>query len=150
MMLPDRKKCRKSDIHTDRSGRGPELAASPQELGFYAGGAAQNVPLRLSTAAKIAFPDGSMTASGLRREASRGRLVIERIAGKDFTTLANIEEMRKLCRVQVKGHGSTCAAQDQKSDARRPGSSGMAPAITPQVALETRLLADLQKPLKKP
>jgi hypothetical protein len=30
---------------------------------------------------------GSMTASGLRREAARGRLQIERIAGKDFTTL---------------------------------------------------------------
>jgi hypothetical protein len=39
----------------------------------------------------LAFPDGSMSASGLRREAARGRLVIERIAGKDYTTLANIE-----------------------------------------------------------
>ena len=29
-----------------------------------------------------------MTASGLRREAGRGRLVIERAAGKDYTTLA--------------------------------------------------------------
>ncbi len=44
-------------------------------------------PLRLSVAAAIAFPDGSMSASGLRREAARGRLVIERIAGKDYTTL---------------------------------------------------------------
>ena len=33
-------------------------------------------PLRLSMAAALAFPDGSMTASGLRREAARGRLVI--------------------------------------------------------------------------
>jgi hypothetical protein len=32
--------------------------------------------LRLSMAAALAFPDGSMTASGLRREAARGRLVI--------------------------------------------------------------------------
>ena len=44
-------------------------------------------PLRLAVAAALAFPDGSMTASGLRREAARGRLVIERIAGKDYTTL---------------------------------------------------------------
>jgi len=58
-----------------------------------------NTPLRLSTAAVLAFPDGSMTASGLRRESARGRLVIERIAGKDYTTLANIERMRELCRV---------------------------------------------------
>jgi hypothetical protein len=30
-------------------------------------------PLRLNVAAVLAFPDGSMTASGLRREAARGR-----------------------------------------------------------------------------
>ena len=52
-------------------------------------------PLRLGVAAEIAFPDGSMTASGLRREAARGNLVVERIAGKDYTTLANIERMRE-------------------------------------------------------
>ena len=39
-------------------------------------------PIRLSTAASLAFPDGSMTSSGLRKEALRGRLVIERIAGE--------------------------------------------------------------------
>ena len=57
-----------------------------------------NAPLRLDVAARLAFPDGSMTASGLRREAARGNLVLERIAGKDFTTLEAIDEMRKLCR----------------------------------------------------
>ena len=51
-----------------------------------------NTPLRLGIAAALAFPDGTMTASGLRREAARGRLVVERIAGKDYTTLANIDE----------------------------------------------------------
>jgi hypothetical protein len=61
-----------------------------------------NTPLRLAVAAILAYPDGSMTASGLRREAARGRLVIERTAGKDYTTLAAIEEMRALCRVQGK------------------------------------------------
>ena len=64
-------------------------------------------PLRLSVAAKLAFPDGSISSSGLRKEAARGRLLIERIAGKDFTTLANIEQMRELCRVLAKGQGST-------------------------------------------
>jgi hypothetical protein len=64
-------------------------------------------PLRLEIAAALAFPDGSMTASGLRREAARGRLVIERIAAKDFTTLASIEKMRQLCRVEARVHGST-------------------------------------------
>ena len=47
-------------------------------------------PLRLAVAAALAYPDGSMTASGLRREAARGRLVIERTAGKDYTTRAAI------------------------------------------------------------
>lgn len=32
----------------------------------------------------------------------RGRLLIERIAGKDYTTLRNIEQMRELCRVEAK------------------------------------------------
>ena len=60
-------------------------------------------PLRLDVAAALAYPDGSMTASGLRREAARGRLAIERVAGKDYTTLAAIGEMRALCRVEARG-----------------------------------------------
>jgi hypothetical protein len=47
-------------------------------------------PLRLGVAAALAYPDGSMSASGLRREAARGRLEIERTAGKDYTKLAAI------------------------------------------------------------
>jgi len=81
------------------------MAVIPQDLPSYP----VDRPLRLAVAASIAFPDGSMTASGLRREAQRGRLVIERIAGKDYTTLAAIEKMRELCRVEAKGHGSGCA-----------------------------------------
>jgi hypothetical protein len=56
-------------------------------------------PLRLKIAAELAFPSGDMTASGLRREADRGRLIVERIAGKDYTTLQAIADMRRLCRV---------------------------------------------------
>ena len=58
-----------------------------------------DAPLRLDVAAALAYPDGSMTVSGLRREAAKGRLAIERVAGKDYTTLAAIEDMRVLCRV---------------------------------------------------
>ena len=72
---------------------------------------APDAPLRLSIAAKLAFPDGSMTASGLRREALRGRLQVERIAGKDYTTLEAINEMRKLCRVQARELGSTSVSR---------------------------------------
>src|ERR1700675_1009998 len=41
------------------------------------GDVGDTTPLRLAVAAATAFPDGSMTASGLRRECARGRLVIE-------------------------------------------------------------------------
>jgi hypothetical protein len=57
-----------------------------------------DTPLRLKTAVRLAFPDGGMTVSGLRREAAKGHLAIETIAGKQFTTLNAIQEMRKQCR----------------------------------------------------
>jgi hypothetical protein len=77
-------------------------------------------PIRLETAAQLAFPDGSMTASGLRREKQRGRLKTERIAGRDYTTLNDIKEMRALCREERREHASTCA---NVSDAPPFGSS---------------------------
>jgi hypothetical protein len=67
-----------------------------------------DTPLRLDVAAILAYPDGSMTASGLRREVRRGRLVIERVAGKDYVTLAAIDQMRKLCRLEAKAHDYGC------------------------------------------
>jgi hypothetical protein len=72
-----------------------------------------DTPLRLSIAAELAFPAGGMTASGLRREAARGRLVVERVAGKDYTTLTAIANMRLLCRVEPKGTSITDAATDR-------------------------------------
>src|ERR1017187_3144919 len=88
-----------------------------------------DTPLRLSVAAAVAFPDGTMTASGLRKEAARGRLVIERIAGKDYTTLANIERMRELCRVQIKGLDCGFVQKNEmqtgRSESARSGSSEM-------------------------
>src|SRR5882724_8217524 len=101
-----------------------------------------DAPLRLSTAAKLAFPDGSMTASGLRREAARGRLRIERIAGKDFTTLDEIKKMRELCRVQAKELGCSNVSRDtvaENSSPRPFGSSRTAASISPQDALRARL-----------
>ena len=58
-----------------------------------------DTPLRLADAIKIAFPRGGITVSGLRKEAAKGRLIIERIAGKDFVTLAAINAMRAECRI---------------------------------------------------
>src|SRR3982074_3083623 len=88
-----------------------------------------DTPLRLSVAAAMAFPDGSMTASGLRRERARGRPLLERIAGKDYTTLANIERMRELCRVEAKGHACT---SDGVAPAHPSGSSSIMAAKSAQ------------------
>jgi hypothetical protein len=88
-----------------------------------------NTPLRLGVAAAIAFPDGTMTASGLRREAARGRLVVERIANKDYTTLAQIERMRELCRVEAKVPGSTC---ENAPEGRPSGASSITAAKSAQ------------------
>jgi hypothetical protein len=102
-----------------------------------------DTPLRLSVAAALAFPDGSMTASGLRREAGRGRLVVERIAGKDYTTLANIERMRQLCRVERKAPTSGFAQIDvtppDGSSAGQPGPSSTTASSSAQDALRAKL-----------
>lgn len=57
----------------------------------------EDAPLRLKNAIKIAFPCGGMTESGLRQEHQKGRLKLEKIAGKHFVTLRAIKEMRELC-----------------------------------------------------
>jgi hypothetical protein len=100
-----------------------------------------NTPLRLDAAAAIAYPDGSMTASGLRREHRRGRLIIERTAGKDYTTLAHINTMRDQCRIEAGGLGSTCVAPDatKKVNTRRSGSSETERINTARAALHTML-----------
>jgi hypothetical protein len=118
---------------------------------------AQNIepraPLRLALAAKIAFPDGSMTASGLRRELLRGRLEVERIAGKDYTTLEAINRMREQCRVQTKALVSTRDARGstgENSSLKPFGSSEMVNKISPQDALRIRLKQSRLKEPSKP
>ena len=80
-----------------------------------------DTPLRLAVAAAIAFPDQTISESSLRREAKRGRLAIEIIAGKAFTTLREIERMRGRCRVEVgfPPPPQTCPFQGRKAYPRR-------------------------------
>lgn len=54
---------------------------------------------KVSGTAQLGASYGSVSVRTLLLEASRGRLVIERIGNKDFTTLTAIEAMRELCRV---------------------------------------------------
>jgi len=56
-------------------------------------------PLRLDVAAALAFPDGTMSVATLRRERDAGRLTVERIGNRDYTTIAAIQEMREKCRL---------------------------------------------------
>ena len=89
-----------------------------------------DTPLRLDAAASLAFPDGSVTGEALRREAARGRLIIERVAGKYYTTLANIKRMRELCRVASPklpdcGSGRNGAAPTESLPTAPPGSSSI-------------------------
>jgi hypothetical protein len=103
-----------------------------------------DTPLRLAVAAALAYPDGSMTASGLRREGKRGRLVIERVAGKDYTTLGHIERMRELCRLEAKAPAFTSGAHGTtKPDVLRIpqyGLSETAAISEARVALRTILM----------
>jgi hypothetical protein len=97
----------------------------------------RNTPLRLARAADLAFPGGGMTAAGLRREAGRGRLTIERVAGKDYVTLAEIEAMRERCRREARGLDSGSArpgAAKNPSGLSETDESGSALAAAQMIA----------------
>jgi hypothetical protein len=99
-----------------------------------------DAPLRLEQAVQIAFPLGGMTVSGLRREAAKGRLVIEKIAGKDFVTLRAINEMREKCRdhqrAQDSGLNQKNATNKANLSGRQPGSSETDHIRSARAALE--------------
>jgi hypothetical protein len=97
----------------------------------------QDAPLRLDVAVKVAFPAGGMTIKGLRKEIARGRLQVELIAGKHFTTLAAISRMRELCRVGPKNIPA-------KRPEPRPGETDT--GLIAQARLRAVLEAARQKP----
>ena len=106
-----------------------------------------DTPLRLKYAVKIAFPMGGMTVSGLRKEIGRGRLEVEIIAGKQFTTLANIARMRELCLGRAKALDFGSDQQDGRRvelSPLRSGSSKIKDSISPQAALQARLTGNLR------
>lgn len=100
--------------------------------------------LRLADAARLAFPDGSITVVSLRREAQKGHLTVWRIAGKDMTSLAEIERMKDRCRVNAKvpdcGLGPNGSTRMEASNSEPDGSSLMEVGITPQDALRIKLV----------
>jgi hypothetical protein len=108
----------------------------------------RDTPLRLETAARLAFPDGSMKVAGLRRGISRGRLGYELIAGKMYVSLTGIDAMRELCRVQVKVRGSGNVqplSRTARSEKTLSGSSRTDERKSAQDALRLRVSSRLQK-----
>ena len=79
-------------------------------------------PVRLATAASIAFPDGSMTESGLRKEWRRDRLDVYVIAGKQYTTLRSIREMIERCRAAATQKVPVCGSNPNERNAMEPSS----------------------------
>ena len=83
-----------------------------------------DTPLRLKTAVEVAFPFGGMTVSGLRREAKKGHLAIEEIAGKQFTTLRHIQEMREKCRDNPRVRDCGLIQNERKWETPQAGNVG--------------------------
>ena len=85
-----------------------------------------DTPLRLKEAAMLAFPNGGMTAGGLRREAKRGRLVIERVAGTDYAgatavvTNVHVEPIVTKGVMRLSHFSGGLLARVERRDDRRP------------------------------
>src|SRR5438034_11435319 len=87
-------------------------------------------PLRLEVAARLHFPDGSISGRSLEREAAKGNLIVIRIAGKAFTTLSELTKMCEKCRSQPSQRDSTSAQPE--TTASRSGSSWIEASSTAQ------------------
>ena len=98
-----------------------------------------DTPLRLHVAAGIAYPDGSMTTSGLRREIQRGRLECELTAGKQYVTLAGIERMREKCRDVRKVPASTTENAEAVSPSGSSSTDKMKLALAAAQAIASEL-----------
>jgi hypothetical protein len=108
-----------------------------------------DTPLRLDIAAKIAFPRGGVTATTLRKEAKRGKLVIARVGGKDFTTLNHIKRMVELCHVKPSrpdsGNDLSAATRAETSLMRPDGLSSTEAATSALVSNLTTFKAQSRR-----
>jgi hypothetical protein len=102
----------------------------------------ETAPLRLADAVAIAFPRGGMTVSGLRREIKRGRLACEMIAGKQFVTLRDINQMRQQCRDVPRGPASIA----ESARAETPSGSFSTERTKSALAAAQMIAEGLKKP----
>src|SRR3984957_21141138 len=93
-----------------------------------------NTPQRLGVVAA----QFGLTAAALRTEAKRGRLVISRVAGKDWTSVAEVQRMFGLCRVSQKesdsGFGPAEAAKEPRSSSETAQSRSAQDALSLSLA----------------
>lgn len=73
------------------AGSAPKPAHRPLDRSEFT----DDTPLRLDTAARMAFPDGAVSKSALRSAAARGYLEHERLAGRIVTTMRWVREWRE-------------------------------------------------------
>ena len=102
-----------------------------------------DTPYPLKDILPLAYPNGGMTISGLRKEISRGNLVVEYTAGRFFVTMRAILEMREKCRVHGKartyGSGLPASVRMGSSPMKQLTSSLTVTSNSPQDALRQRL-----------
>jgi hypothetical protein len=91
---------------------------------------------RLMSLAEVANASG-LPLSALRTEAHKGNLIVSRIAGKDFTTLADIERMAQTCRVATKAPASG-SDRPAAEEPRLPSSSSS--TVEDKLALDAALM----------
>ena len=107
-----------------------------------------NEPLPLSIAVDIAYPHGGITVRSLRTERDKGNLETFKVAGREFTTLADIREMERRCRERQRALASTCEGERV---AKQSGSSAMAPTNTlPSAEMDVAAARAIVERLKKP
>lgn len=125
---------------TDQGGHsptGPDIFNFPCPPGIHL-----DTPLLLAKAVAIAFPGGSLKPSTLMTEHRRGNLALEKVGGRWFVTLRDIQEMRKKCRVVVNrpdfGSGNEPVARPYTSSSTEAERSARAAALMRAERLKKR------------
>ena len=111
-------------------------------------------PLPLDMAARVAFPDGSMTVSGLRNEIKKGNLQASKVAGRIWTTLGNIKRMMERCQIAEAYDAARVrnftSANPSDREASSDGSSSTAPPTASASREAQAHLSQIAQRLRKP
>jgi hypothetical protein len=108
-----------------------------------------DTPLLLAEAAKIAWPNGTVSGLTLRNAANRGDLSIERIGRRVYTTMADVREYRGRCRLRARDRdfGSSPPEPEDTSGSSRT-TEDFAEARASVHLVAERLLSKPKTPLR--